>query len=59
MPVNNSALTILTYVASFTVTGERVESLCLALLILCVGKALDYFVKPLIEEWRARRRRKG
>jgi antibiotic biosynthesis monooxygenase (ABM) superfamily enzyme len=56
---NNGALFIMTLLANFAISERFVASVCVSIVLFVLGKALDYFVKPLAQErvraWRERR----
>lgn len=56
--LTNGALFLTSLAANLAITEQLITSLGVSIALLILGKLLDYFVKPVVDEWRSRRRKK-
>lgn len=56
--VRNFSLALASSAMGFILTNQFVASLLLTVTLFFVGKGIDLFVKPVVREWRQKRRRR-
>lgn len=56
---SNGTLLLAMFMMNFAISERFVASLCVSVILFLAGKLLDYFVKPALEDWRARRKSRG
>lgn len=53
---SNGTLFVMTFLMNFAISERFIASICVSVALFVAGKLLDWFVKPMVEEWRAKRK---
>jgi NhaP-type Na+/H+ and K+/H+ antiporter len=53
---SNAVLMLATFLMNFAISERFLASICVSIALFLAGKLLDWFVKPMVEEWRAKRK---
>jgi hypothetical protein len=53
---SNGVLFVTSFLANFAISERFAASVGVSVVLFVLSKLLDYFVKPAVDEWRARRR---